>query len=71
MIVMALRGGVSQKFTSQDLGKCDLTITPPPPEFSKVGERRIYRKKLVGEDPLDPLLLSLTKNEAIRNAYLA
>jgi hypothetical protein len=54
MIAMALRGGAKSKISKARFGKCCLTITPP--EFSKVRERRIFRKKkLAGEDPLDPL----------------
>ncbi len=55
MIAMALRGGAKSKIGEARFGKCRLTITPP--EFSKVRERRIFRrKKLAGEDPLDPLV---------------
>jgi hypothetical protein len=43
MIVMALRGGAKSKIGEARFGKCRLTITPP--EFSKVRERRIFRKK--------------------------
>ncbi len=54
MIAMALRGGAKSKIGKARFGKCRLTITPP--EFSKVCEGRIFRKKkLAGEDPLDPL----------------
>jgi hypothetical protein len=53
MIAMALRGGAKSKTGKARFGKCRLTITPP--EFSKVRKRRIFRrKKLAGEDLLDP-----------------
>ena len=57
MIAMALRRGAKSKFGKARFGKCRLTVTPP--EFIKgVRERRIFRKKkLAGEDPLDPLML--------------
>ena len=52
---MALRRRAKSKIGEARFGKCRLTITPP--EFIKgVCKRRIFRrKKLVGEDPLDPL----------------
>jgi hypothetical protein len=54
MIAMALRGGAKSKIGKARFGKCRLTITPP--EFLKVREKRIFRKKkLAGENPLDPL----------------
>ncbi len=55
---MALRGGAKSKIGKARFGKCRLTITPP--EFLKVHERRIFRrkKKLAREDPLDPLSLA-------------
>jgi hypothetical protein len=43
MIAMALRGGAKSKISEARFGKCRLTITPP--EFLKVRERRIFRKK--------------------------
>jgi hypothetical protein len=57
MIAMALRRGAKSKIGKARFGKCRLTITPP--EFIKgVCERRIFRKKkLVGEDPPDPLIV--------------
>jgi hypothetical protein len=52
MIAMALRGGAKSKIGEARFGKCRLTITPP--EFSKVRERRIFRKKNGGRGPTGP-----------------
>ncbi len=46
MIAMALRGGAKSKIGEARFGKCRLTITLP--EFSKVHERRIFRRKKIG-----------------------
>ncbi len=46
MIAMALRGGAKSKIGKARFGKCRLTITPP--EFLKVRERRIFRRKKIG-----------------------
>jgi hypothetical protein len=56
VIRISIEGGATSKIGKARFGKCRLTITPP--EFSKVRERRIFRKKkLAGEDPLDPLAI--------------
>jgi hypothetical protein len=52
VIRISVEGGETSKIGEARFGKCRLTITPP--EFLKVRERRIFRKKMVGEDPLDP-----------------
>jgi hypothetical protein len=48
-----VEGVAKSKICKARFGKCRLTITPP--EFSKFCERRIFRKKIAVEDPLDPL----------------
>ncbi len=54
VIWISVEGMATSKIGEARFGKCRLTITPP--EFLKVRERRIFRKKnLAGEDPLDPL----------------
>ncbi len=59
-----VEGGAKSKISEARFGKCRLTITPP--EFSKVRERRIFRKKkLAGEDPLDPLSLSTASLQTV------
>ncbi len=57
VIRISVEGGATSKIGKARFGKCRLIITPP--EFIKwVRERRIFRrKKLAGEDPLDPLPL--------------
>ncbi len=54
MIAMALRGGAKSKIGKARFGKCRLIITPP--EFLKVRERRIFRKKekIGGRGPTGP-----------------
>jgi hypothetical protein len=60
VIRISVEGGATSKLGKARFGKCRLTITPP--EFIKgVRERRIFRKKkLAGEDPLDPLPSKMT-----------
>jgi hypothetical protein len=43
VILISVEGGATSKIGEARFGKCRLTITPP--EFSKVRERRIFRKK--------------------------
>jgi hypothetical protein len=49
VIRISVEGGATSKIGKARFGKCRLTITPPEEEFSE-------KKKLAGEDPLDPLI---------------
>jgi hypothetical protein len=46
VIRISVEGGATSKIGKARFGKCRLTITPP--EFLKVRERRIFRKKKIG-----------------------
>jgi hypothetical protein len=50
VIRISIEGGATSKIGEARFGKCRLTITPP-------GEKNFQKKKLAGEDPLDPLIV--------------
>jgi hypothetical protein len=58
VIRISVEGGATSKIGEARFGKCRLTITPPE-IFEGPREKNFQKKKkLAGEDPPDPLLMT-------------